>query len=108
MSLGGAQDKLLLARINGRWCTPINGYPSTHILKPTTVWPHSAENEALVLALSRASALSTTRIAFFVTSPKRKTIPMIDPIASVVPERKTPTMAPTAASGRVVNMIVIG
>ncbi|WP_293019334.1 HipA domain-containing protein [Mycolicibacterium sp.] len=58
MSLGGAQDKLLLTRIADEWCTPINGYPSTHILKPTTVWPHSAENEALVLALSRACGLS--------------------------------------------------
>jgi serine/threonine-protein kinase HipA len=58
MSLGGAQDKLLLARVDGRWRTPINGYPSTHIIKPTTVWPHSAENEALILALSRECGLS--------------------------------------------------
>lgn len=58
MSLGGAQDKLLLTRVNGQWCTPMNGYPSTHIIKPTTVWPHSSENEALVLALSRACGLS--------------------------------------------------
>ncbi|MFY2859252.1 HipA domain-containing protein [Mycobacterium sp. THU-M104] len=58
MSLGGAQDKLLLTRVNGRWCMPVEGYPSTHILKPTTVWPHSAENEALVLALSRSCGLS--------------------------------------------------
>lgn len=58
MSLGGAQDKLLLTRVEGRWCIPIGGYPSTHILKPTTIWPHSAENEALVLALSRACGLS--------------------------------------------------
>jgi serine/threonine-protein kinase HipA len=58
MSLGGAQDKLLLTRVNGRWCAPVDGYPSTHIIKPTTVWPHSAENEALVLALSRECGLS--------------------------------------------------
>ncbi len=58
MSLGGAQDKLLLTRVNGRWCMPVDGYPSTHILKPTTVWPHSAENQALVLALSRSCGLS--------------------------------------------------
>lgn len=35
-------------------------------------------------------------------------MPMNEPIASVVPERNTPTMAPTAASGSVVAMIVIG
>ncbi|BBZ42016.1 HipA domain-containing protein [Mycobacterium conspicuum] len=58
MSLAGAQDKLLLTRVDGRWCIPIDGYPSTHIVKPTTVWPHSAENEALILSLSRACALS--------------------------------------------------
>lgn len=58
MSLAGAQDKLLLTRVDGRWCSPIDGYPSTHIIKPTTVWPHSAENEALILALSRECGLS--------------------------------------------------
>lgn len=62
MSLGGAQDKLLLTRQDGRWCLPLNGYPTTHILKPVTVWPHSAENEALVLALSRACGLSSNDV----------------------------------------------
>lgn len=58
MSLAGAQQKFLLARVEGRWCEPIGGAPSTHILKPTTVWPHSAENEALILALGRACGLT--------------------------------------------------
>jgi len=62
MSLAGAQDKLLLTRVNGRWCAPVDGYPSTHIIKPTTVWPHSAENEALVLALSRECGLSDNAV----------------------------------------------
>ena len=62
MSLGGAQDKLLFTRVAGNWCRPIDGYPSTHILKPTTVWPHSAENEALVLTLSRACGLSSNDV----------------------------------------------
>lgn len=60
MSLGGAQDKLLLTRVDGRWHTPHSGHPSTHILKPTTVWPYSAENEALILALSRMCGLSSS------------------------------------------------
>ncbi|MGI5221714.1 HipA domain-containing protein [Nocardia sp. CA-290969] len=62
MSLGGAQDKLLLTRVDGQWCIPLDGYPSTHILKPTTVWPHSAENEALVMTLSRACGLSDSDV----------------------------------------------
>lgn len=57
MSLGGAQDKLLLARIDDRWWEPIDGAPSTHIVKPTTIWPYSAHNEALVLELGRAAGL---------------------------------------------------
>jgi serine/threonine-protein kinase HipA len=58
MSLAGAQQKFLLARVDGRWCEPVGGAPSTHILKPTTVWPHSAENESLILALGRACGLT--------------------------------------------------
>ena len=57
MSLAGAQQKFLLARVEGRWCEPMAA-PSTHILKPTTVWPNSAENEAMILALGRACGLT--------------------------------------------------
>lgn len=69
MSLGGAQDKLLLTRVDDQWCSPVNGYPSTHILKPTTVWRHSAENEALVLALSRTCGLSSNTVWMFARHP---------------------------------------
>ncbi|MEP9392879.1 HipA domain-containing protein [Gordonia sp. VNQ95] len=62
MSLGGAQDKLLLTRVGDDWCTPLDGYPSTHILKPATVWSHSAENEALVMTLARTCTLSDTDV----------------------------------------------
>jgi serine/threonine-protein kinase HipA len=58
MSLAGAQPKFLLARIDGRWCEPIGGAPSTHIIKPATEWPHSAQNEALIIALGRACGLT--------------------------------------------------
>lgn len=33
-SLAGVQDKVLLARVEGQWVEPLDGYPSTHILKP--------------------------------------------------------------------------
>jgi serine/threonine-protein kinase HipA len=58
MSLAGAQPKFLLARIEDRWCEPVGGAPSTHIIKPTGVWAHSAHNEALVLAVARACGLT--------------------------------------------------
>jgi serine/threonine-protein kinase HipA len=60
MSLGGAQDKLLLARIDGVWNEPLDGAPSTHIIKPATAWPNSAQNEALVLELARAARLTNS------------------------------------------------
>jgi len=45
MSLADAQAKFLLARIGDRWHEPVDGAPSTHIIKATGVWTH---NEALV------------------------------------------------------------
>jgi serine/threonine-protein kinase HipA len=33
-SLAGVQDKILLAFVNGEWAEPLDGYPSTHIIKP--------------------------------------------------------------------------
>lgn len=33
-SLAGVQDKVLLARLPQGWAEPLDGYPSTHILKP--------------------------------------------------------------------------
>ncbi|HEU5002356.1 MAG TPA: HipA domain-containing protein [Actinomycetota bacterium] len=58
MSLAGAQPKLLLARLGDDWYQPSGGAASTHILKPTDRWPDSARNEALVMALARACALT--------------------------------------------------
>lgn len=33
-SLAGVQDKIVLARIDGSWAEPLDGYASTHIIKP--------------------------------------------------------------------------
>jgi serine/threonine-protein kinase HipA len=59
MSLAGAQQKFLLTRIDGEWWEPLDGAPSTHIIKPTVTWPYSAHNEALILALGRACGLTS-------------------------------------------------
>ncbi len=55
MSLGGAQDKLVLARRDGGWALSLGGAPSTHILKPEPPqWPGLVAAEALVLSLAGA------------------------------------------------------
>jgi serine/threonine-protein kinase HipA len=54
MSLGGAQEKLLLARAGAGWLLPIDGAPSTHILKPEPDrWPGLASAEGWALAAAR-------------------------------------------------------
>lgn len=62
MSLAGAQPKLLLARIDGRWQEPLGGAASTHILKPTGRWPSSSDNECVVMRLARAIGLCDTDV----------------------------------------------
>jgi serine/threonine-protein kinase HipA len=55
MSLGGAQDKLVLALRDGCWALPVGGAPSTHILKPEPAsWPGLVAAEAWALELARS------------------------------------------------------
>ncbi len=70
ISLAGVQEKLLLTRMpNGRWGRPVDGTPSTHILKPEIDrFPRTVENEAFCMRLARnlglnAPAVDTTTIA---------------------------------------------
>jgi serine/threonine-protein kinase HipA len=55
MSLAGAQSKLAVAvDEDGRICIPMNGSPSTHILKPDSPrLPGGVQNEAFCLTLAR-------------------------------------------------------
>jgi serine/threonine-protein kinase HipA len=56
MSLGGGQNKLLLARRQDGWEMPIDGAPSTHILKPEPAYhPGLAMAEAWSLAVAAAA-----------------------------------------------------
>jgi len=61
MSLAGAQSKLAVAVDgDGRICIPMNGSPSTHILKPDTPrLPGSVQNEAFCLTLARRLKIAT-------------------------------------------------
>lgn len=59
LSLAGAQEKLALAKINGEWYLPLNGSPSTHILKPTRTGNLSslAQNEYICMKLAKSFGL---------------------------------------------------
>ena len=59
LSLAGAQEKLALAKINEEWYLPLNGAPSTHILKPTRTGSLSslAQNEYICMKLAKSFGL---------------------------------------------------
>ena len=59
LSLAGAQEKLALAKINGEWYLPLNGVPSTHILKPARTGSLSslAQNEYICMKLAKSFGL---------------------------------------------------
>lgn len=63
MSLAGAQEKLPIAFREGEPAIPLNGAPSTHILKPDN--PRlfgSVQNEALCMVLARRIGLNTAHV----------------------------------------------
>ena len=64
ISLAGVQEKLVLTRMpDGRWGEPIDGTPSTHILKPEVRdFPNTVENEAFCMRVARNLGLRTASI----------------------------------------------
>ncbi len=70
ISLAGVQEKLVLTRMqDGSWGRPVDGTPSTHILKPEiAAYPQTVENEAFCMRVARqlgldVAAVETTEIA---------------------------------------------
>jgi serine/threonine-protein kinase HipA len=68
--LAGVQEKLVLTRMtDGSWGRPVDGTPSTHILKPEIAsFPDTVENEALCMRIAQhlglsVAAIDTTEIA---------------------------------------------
>lgn len=58
LSLAGAQTKLPVVVVDDRVALPAPGQPTTHILKPAIArFPHTTENEALVMTLAAAVGL---------------------------------------------------
>jgi serine/threonine-protein kinase HipA len=64
VSLGGVQEKVLLTRMpDSRWGRPIDGTPSTHILKPEiAAYPHAVENEAFCMRLAKHLDLAVAEV----------------------------------------------
>lgn len=63
MSLAGVQDKLPVAILNGRLAIPVNGAPSTHILKPDSEKLSGlVQNEAFCLILARQMSLDAAEV----------------------------------------------
>lgn len=64
LSLAGAQSKLPVVLVEGRVALPAPGQPTTHILKPPIArFPHTTENEALVMTLAAAVGLPVAPVA---------------------------------------------
>lgn len=64
LSLAGAQDKLPVAIIDGNIAIPMNGAPSTHILKPINRdFTSLIENECFCLNLAKKIGLNTVEAA---------------------------------------------
>lgn len=58
-SLAGVQDKIVLARADTRWNRVIDGWPSTHILKPESrEYPSSIYDEEYGARVARAAGLT--------------------------------------------------
>jgi serine/threonine-protein kinase HipA len=64
ISLAGVQDKLLLTRMpDGRWGRPVDGTPSTHILKPEIAGhPDTVANEAFCMRIARHLGLEVASV----------------------------------------------
>ena len=64
ISLGGVQEKLLLTRMpDGVWGLPVDGAPTTHILKPEIPrFPRMVENEGFCMRIARHLGLSVASV----------------------------------------------
>jgi len=64
LSLGGVQEKLLLTRLpDGRWGRPVDGTPTTHIVKPQIErFLATVENEAFCMRVAKRLGLSVAHV----------------------------------------------
>jgi serine/threonine-protein kinase HipA len=73
ISLAGVQEKLLLTRMpDGAWGRPVDGTPSTHILKPEIQgYPHTVENEAFCMRVARHLGMTVADIETITVNGRR-------------------------------------
>jgi len=64
VSLAGVQEKLVLAQmVDGGWGRPVDGTPSTHILKPEiAAYPNTVENEAFCMRVAKHLGLEVAEV----------------------------------------------
>lgn len=63
VSLAGMQEKLLLSRVAGGWGLPVDGAPSTHIMKPAhPLLADSIANEAFCMRVASHAGVLTADI----------------------------------------------
>lgn len=64
VSLAGVQEKLVLTRMaDGAWGRPVDGTPSTHILKPeVAAYPNTVENEAFCMRFASRLGLQVAHV----------------------------------------------
>jgi serine/threonine-protein kinase HipA len=73
VSLAGVQDKLLLSRMpDGTWGRPVDGTPSTHILKPEiAAYPETVANEAFCMRVAKAIDLPAAEVSTMVVGGRK-------------------------------------
>lgn len=62
MSLAGAQEKTSVCVINGKIALPLNDTPTTHIIKPATVFRESIQNEYICMKTAKAIGLDVANV----------------------------------------------
>lgn len=83
LSLAGAQNKLPLTIVGEDYLLPLNGSPSTHILKPPiSDFPETIENETYCMSLAKLIGLNVPRVLITDTVPRGYLIERYDRIIS--------------------------
>ncbi|HVB01053.1 MAG TPA: HipA domain-containing protein [Acidimicrobiales bacterium] len=64
ISLAGVQEKLVLTRMpDGSWGRPVDGTPTTHILKPEiATYPNTVENETFCMRMAKHLGLDVATV----------------------------------------------
>lgn len=73
VSLGGVQEKLLLTRMtDGSRGRPVDGTPSTHILKPEiAAYPQTVENEVFCMRIAKHLGLAVAEVEMMVVGGRK-------------------------------------